>query len=203
MFTGIIKQIGEIISVSHGETVVQYTIQIEDVQNLEIGASVAIDGVCLTAVKIDEKSRQVGFDVIPETLDRTTLGGLSQGDKVNVERSLKMGDELGGHLVSGHVFCKGIINSNRDNGEAVDLRIEVPPSVMKYIAEKGYIAVDGISLTIGKVEQNEFNLHIIPETQIATTLCSKDVGNGVNIEIDTMTMNIVDTTERILKERGL
>ena len=91
MFTGIIKQIGEIKSVSHGETVVQYTIQIEDVKNLEIGASVAIDGVCLTAVKIDEKSRQVGFDVIPETLDRTTLGGLSQGDKVNVERSLKNG----------------------------------------------------------------------------------------------------------------
>ena len=203
MFTGIIKQIGQIKSVSHGETVVQLRIEIEDVLNLEIGASVAIDGACLTAVKIDENTNEVWFDVIPETLERTTLGGLSEGDRVNVERSLKMGDELGGHLVSGHVYCKGTITSNQDKGEAIDLKIKVPSSVSKYISEKGYIAVDGISLTIGKVEQNVFNLHIIPETQIATTICKKQIGTDVNIEVDTMTMNIVDTTERILKERGL
>lgn len=203
MFTGIIKQIGEVKSITDGQSIITLEIKIEDVSGLEIGASIAIDGACLTVVKFNSESKHVWFDVIPETLQRTTLGQLEVGNEVNIERSLKIGDELGGHLVSGHVYCMGTVESSQTSGESIDLKIGFPNHVSKYIAEKGYIAIDGISLTIGKVSSNSFNLHIIPETQIATTLCKKQVGQSVNLEIDTMTMNIVDTTERILAERGL
>ena len=160
-----------------------------------MGGSVSIDGVCLTATSIAE---HVTFDVIPETIDRTTLGSLNQGDRVNVERALKFGDELGGHLLSGHIMGTAeivkIVNQ--------DYSIRCPPELSDFIQEKGYIAVDGISLTVGETNgEGGFEVHIIPETLRLTTLGSKSVGDLVNIEIDAMTQAVVETTRRMMQER--
>jgi riboflavin synthase len=143
----------------------------------------------------------VNFDVIAETLHRTTLSDLETGSEVNFERALRFGDELGGHLLSGHIMSAGLIHSITELGEGKEVSIIAPPSLQKYIIEKGYVAIDGISLTIGVVESNIFALHIIPETLRMTTLGSKQEGDAVNIEIDSNTQTIVSTVERILAEK--
>lgn len=200
MFTGIVNGTGTIISLS-GESVVTIGISFDLVstENLEIGASVAVDGVCLTVVKQVEKT--VYFDVIPETLTRTTLSNKSVGSKVNLERSLKLGDELGGHMLSGHIMGMGSIESVDTQPENTDLKISVENQIIKYINPKGYVAIDGISLTIGEVSGNSFMLHLIPETLRLTTIGSKKSGDFVNIEIDSMTQTIVSTVERIMEAR--
>jgi riboflavin synthase len=142
----------------------------------------------------------VTFDVIPETLERTTLGERVVDDEVNIERSLRYGDEVGGHLLSGHIIGRGLFTYSQKVGEGAQLKIKAPPSIQKYIQTKGYIGIDGISLTLGEVHENEFDLHIIPETLRLTTLGSKQVGDAVNIEIDSTTMMIVETVERLIKE---
>lgn len=201
MFTGIVQGVGEIVAKTTVNTVTSMTISLPNVENLAIGASVSINGVCLTVVSID--SNNVQFDIIDETIDRTNLGDLSVGDTVNIERSLKFGDEIGGHILSGHIFDTGIINSKNKNGDQMSLSILAPPSVQKYLTEKGYIAIDGISLTIGEINNGCFDLHIIPETMRLTILDSKEVGDIVNIEIDSNTQLIVETIERLLEERGV
>ena len=201
MFTGIVQGVGEIVGKKTVNTVTSMTISLPNVENLAIGASVSINGVCLTVVSID--SNNVQFDIIDETIDRTNLGDLSVGDAVNIERSLKFGDEIGGHILSGHIFDTGIINSKNKNGDQMSLSILAPPSVQKYLTEKGYIAIDGISLTIGEINNGCFDLHIIPETMRLTILDSKEVGDIVNIEIDSNTQLIVETIERLLEERGV
>ena len=201
MFTGIVQGVGEIVAKTTVNTVTSMTISLPNVENLAIGASVSINGVCLTVVSID--SNNVQFDIIDETIDRTNLGDLSVGDKVNIERSLKFGDEVGGHILSGHIFDTGIINSKTKKGDQMSLSILAPPSVQKYLTEKGYIAIDGISLTIGEISNGCFDLHIIPETMRLTILDSKEVGDIVNIEIDSNTQLIVETIERLLEERGV
>ena len=201
MFTGIVQGVGEIVAKSTVNTVTSMTISLPNVENLAIGASVSINGVCLTAVSIE--SNNVQFDIIDETIDRTNLGDVSVGDTVNIERSLKFGDEVGGHILSGHIFDTGIINSKNKNGDQMSLSILAPPSVQKYLTEKGYIAIDGISLTIGEINNGCFDLHIIPETMRLTILDSKEVGDIVNIEIDSNTQLIVETIERLLEERGV
>ena len=138
----------------------------------------------------------VDFDVIDETLRRTTMSMKEEGDNVNIERSLKFGDELGGHILSGHIMTKARILEIEDKGEGVDIIIEIPDDVNPYIMEKGYIAIDGISLTIGSVSNNSFELHIIPETLRVTTIGQKDVGEFVNLEIDSQTQSIVQTIMR-------
>lgn len=200
MFTGIVNGTGTIISLS-GESVVRIGISFDLVstENLEIGASVAVDGVCLTVVKQVEKT--VYFDVIPETLTRTTLSNKSVGSKVNLERSLKLGDELGGHMLSGHIMGMGSIESVDTQPENTDLKISVENQIIKYINPKGYVAIDGISLTIGEVSGNSFMLHLIPETLRLTTIGSKKSGDLVNIEIDSMTQTIVSTVERIMEAK--
>ena len=200
MFTGIVNGTGTIISLS-GESVVTIGISFDLVstENLEIGASVAVDGVCLTVVKQVEKT--VYFDVIPETLTRTTLSNKSVGSKVNLERSLKLGDELGGHMLSGHIMGMGSIESVDTQPENTDLKISVENQIIKYINPKGYVAIDGISLTIGEVSGNSFMLHLIPETLRLTTIGSKKSGDFVNIEIDSMTQTIVSTVERIMEAK--
>ena len=145
-----------------------------------------------------QKDTIVFFDAIQETLSRTTLGQAVEGDVVNLERALKMGDELGGHLLSGHIMCKSSVVSRKDNGEGVDLEISINDELKPYIMEKGYIAIDGISLTIGKVNQNTFNLHLIPETLERTTINSKIEGSLVNIEIDSITQAVVSTVTSIM-----
>ena len=198
MFTGIVEGLGLVTEIQ-GQEATRLCIELPSSDNLSIGGSVAIDGVCLTAVEINGKI--VSFDVIPETLSLTTLGYLKIGSKVNVERALKMGDELGGHLLSGHIMGKGKIIQLQKSDNHHDIQIELDSKIMRFVQEKGYIAIDGISLTLGKVRDNSFALHLIPETLRLTTMNHKSEGDYVNVEIDSMTQTIVETVERILEER--
>ena len=195
MFTGIVQGTGNVQSVS-GESILTIGIQIPSTEDLEVGGSVAIDGVCLTATSVGDT---VTFDIIPETLERTTLGSIACGSNVNVERALKFGDELGGHLLSGHIMGTAEIISVVNE----DYTIQCPAQMGEFIQEKGFIAVDGISLTVGKTDGSGcFEVHIIPETLRLTTLGSKGAGDQVNIEIDAMTQAVVETTKRLMAERG-
>lgn len=201
MFTGIVQGLGTIKAIDEGDGITTFSVMCPDTQGLAIGASVAIDGVCLTATSIE--GELVTFDIIPETMERTTLGERSVGDEVNIERSLRYGDEVGGHLLSGHIIGRGLVTYTQAVGEGAQLKIKAPPSIQKYIQTKGYIGIDGISLTLGEVNGNDFDLHIIPETLRLTALGSKQAGDAVNIEIDSTTMMIVETVERLLKENEL
>ncbi len=198
MFTGIVAGTSPIINIEQKDIVRSLTLNLEGfVMGLEIGASVSLDGVCMTVVSID--GNLVTFDAIEETLNRTTLGKLGVGSLVNIERSLKMGDELGGHIISGHVLTTAKILQIVNKGEGIDMMIENPPEVNQYILEKGYISIDGMSLTIGKVSGDNFSLHIIPETLRITTIGHKNVGDYVNIEIDSRTQAIVDTIRKSME----
>jgi len=198
MFTGIVAGTSPIINIEQKDIVRSLTLNLEGfVMGLEIGASVSLDGVCMTVVSID--GNLVTFDAIEETLNRTTLGKLDVGSLVNIERSLKMGDELGGHIISGHVLTTAKILQIVNKGEGIDMMIENPPEVNQYILEKGYISIDGMSLTIGKVSEDNFSLHIIPETLRITTIGHKNIGDYVNIEIDSRTQAIVDTIRKSME----
>ena len=192
MFTGIVSGVASIKSVKDKGSFWAISVDLgEFKEGLEIGASVSLDGVCLTVVSID--GNIVHFDIIEETLNRTTLGKIKAGDKVNVERSLKVGDELGGHILSGHVLTTAKIMEKVENEGCVNLLIENRAEFSDYILQKGYVAIDGMSLTIGTVTEDYFSLHIIPETLRITTINSKSEGDRVNIEIDSRTQAIVDT----------
>ena len=198
MFTGIVAGTSPIINIEQKDIVRSLTLNLEGfVMGLEIGAGVSLDGVCMTVVSID--GNLVTFDAIEETLNRTTIGKLGVGSLVNIERSLKMGDELGGHIISGHVLTTAKILQIVNKGEGIDMMIENPPEVNQYILEKGYISIDGMSLTIGKVSEDNFSLHIIPETLRITTIGHKNVGDYVNIEIDSRTQAIVDTIRKSME----
>ena len=195
MFTGIVQGCGTVHSVATNGEITTLGIELPSTDGLEVGGSVAIDGVCLTATSIGEI---VSFDLIPETLERTTLGNLGVGSEVNVERAMRLGDEFGGHLLSGHVMTTATIQAIENQ----DYTISAPINVAEFIHEKGYIAVDGISLTIGKTDGNGcFEVHIIPETLRLTTIGSKGVGTMVNIEIDAMTQAVVETVKRMMASK--
>ncbi len=192
MYTGIVAGKAPVVRIVEGEEIRTITIDLNGFEEgLEIGASVALDGVCMTVVDID--SANIGFDAITETLERTTLCDRVEGDMLNVERSLRFGDEIGGHLVSGHVMCTAEIIERDELGEGLDLKISLSSDTRPYILEKGFIAVDGMSLTVGRIDESGFYLHIIPETLRITTIGEKSVGDRVNIEIDARTKTIVDT----------
>ena len=199
MFTGIVQGVGTIDSIESGNEITTLRILVPSTEGLQIGASISIDGVCLTATSFSDNI--VSFDVIPETLEKTTLGQLEKGHRVNVERSLRYGDEVGGHLLSGHIIGRGLINKADRLGDGAQYSIVAPPTVRKYIASKGYVGIDGISLTIGDVRSEGFDLHLIPETLRLTTLGEKEVGDAVNLEIDSTTMMVVETVERMMKEK--
>ena len=198
MFTGIVQGKGTIVSIEKGNEITTLQIQVPTTEGLQIGASISIDGVCLTTT--DFSNNIVSFDVIPETLEKTTLGQLEQGHFVNVERSLRYGDEVGGHLLSGHIIGRGLVRKADNVGDGAQYSIIAPPDVRKYIVSKGYVGIDGISLTIGDVSDDYFDLHLIPETLRLTTIGDKQVGDAVNLEIDSTTMMIVETVERVIKE---
>ena len=209
MFSGIVEGTGIITDIEERSEHIHWKVQLPKGSEvgLEIGASVSLDGVCLTATNIED--RIIGFDLIQETLQRTTLHERKIGDTVNIERSLRYGEEVGGHLVSGHIMATGTIvditnpiqQSGENTDDTADIQISIPNSLIDYIFEKGYIAIDGISLTIGKVDESGgFYLHIIPETLRRTTLGTKSVGDSVNIEIDSMTQAVVDTVKRVMKK---
>ena len=198
MFTGIVAGTAPIVKIEDKDLIRSFTVDLgKYIDNLEIGASVALDGVCMTVVSIE--NNLVKFDVIEETLTRTTLGSLNVNSSVNVERSLKMGDELGGHIISGHVLMAAKILQITDKGDGKDILVENPSDASHYILEKGYISIDGMSLTIGNVSQENFSLHIIPETLRVTTIGQKKVGDYVNIEIDSRTQAVVDTIRKSLE----
>jgi len=199
MFTGIVQGQGQVIAMDSGEYT-KVTITLPNSENLRIGDSVSVSGVCLTAVQI--QGTAVQFDIIPETLSRTNLKELQIGNHVNIERALKYGDEVGGHLLSGHIMGVGTISNRHEGEEILDISVKVPEEMSPFIVEKGYIAIDGISLTIGKVNGCNFSVHLIPETIRLTTLASKQIGAEVNIEIDSMTQIIVQTVRKHLEENS-
>ena len=202
MYTGITRGTFEVVRVERRPGLLSYAVQLDDklAEGLEPGASVSIDGVCQTVVSVSGGA--VSFDAIQETLDLTTLDSLEMGRCVAVERSSRVGDEIGGHDVAGHVIGTGQVGRVRRDGDICDLRVRVPSQWMKYIFEKGFIAVDGSSLTVGDTDAaGSFELHLIPETLRLTNLGAKQPGDRVNIELDARTVAIVDTVERVLEQR--
>ena len=201
MFTGIVSGQGYIHKVKNNFDYTSITIKAPAgfSKNLKRGASVAVNGVCLTAKKGATDLLQ--FDVITETLEKTNFKLLSKGNKVNLERSMKANTEIGGHLVSGHIHGVGIIKSINDRGQTKDLRIQPPASLMEYLFYKGYVGLNGCSLTIGKVFKSSFNIHLIPETIKVTNFQKMKKGDLINIEIDQTTINTVETIKKIMLER--
>ena len=201
MFTGIVSGQGYIHKVKNNVDYASITIKAPAgfSKNLKRGASVAVNGVCLTAKK--GATDLLEFDVITETLEKTNFKLLSKGNKVNLERSMKANTEIGGHLVSGHIHGVGIIKSINDRGQTKDLRIQPPASLMEYLFYKGYVGLNGCSLTIGKVFKSSFNIHLIPETIKVTNFQNMKKGDLINIEIDQTTINTVETIKKIMLER--
>ncbi|MBF0752367.1 MULTISPECIES: riboflavin synthase subunit alpha [unclassified Pasteurella] len=202
MFTGIVQGIAPIHSIkekAHFRTQV-VKLPPEMQKGLEIGASVANNGVCLTVTEIN--GDLVSFDLMKETLRITNLGELKAGDFVNIERAMQMGAEIGGHILSGHVYCTAVISDIITTENNRQIWFKLPNmEVMKYILTKGFVAVDGISLTIGEVKDNQFCVNLIPETLQRTLMGQRKIGDVVNIEIDPQTQAIVDTVERYLAAR--
>lgn len=202
MFTGIVQGIAPLVHIKEATNFRTHTVKLPAslLNNLELGASIANNGVCLTVTKIE--GDLVSFDLMQETLRVTNLGLLKEGDFVNIERAMLMGAEIGGHLLSGHVFCTAKIADIIPSDNNVQMWFEMPTlEAMKYILHKGFIAIDGISLTVGEVIEKRFCVHLIPETLERTIIGKRHVGELVNIEIDPQTQAIVDTVERYLANR--
>lgn len=183
MFTGIITHVGRVRARTDGDGDARFVIDAPfDTMDVAIGASIACSGCCLTAVEVDGAGFVV--DVSAETLSRTTLGTWTDGTAVNLERALKVGDELGGHIVSGHVDGVGHIALMERDGDSWRIEIDAPQALAGFIAEKGSIAIDGISLTVNAVAGARFGVNIIPHTMAETTLGERRGGDAVNLEID-------------------
>lgn len=203
MFTGIVQGIAPIHAITEKNNFRTQVVKLplEMRKGLEIGASVANNGVCLTVTEINDDL--VSFDLMQETLRITNLGALKAGDFVNIERAMQMGTEIGGHILSGHVYCTATISEIIASENNRQIWFELPNAdVMKYILTKGFVAVDGISLTIGEVKENQFCVNLIPETLQRTLMGQRKVGDVVNIEIDPQTQAIVDTVERYLAAKA-
>jgi len=198
MFSGIVKGTGKVSKVTSKKDCV--SIEIIPPKNfntrLKKGASVSVDGVCLTSV--DTGKTKLNFDVIDETLARTNLKLLKKNSLVNLERSITASTEIGGHLMSGHIHFTGKVKEIISKENTKDFIIGFPKKFKQYILEKGYIGVNGCSLTIGKVKNNSFNLHLIPETLSITNLKDLVKGDLVNIEIDQNTITIIETVKNYL-----
>jgi riboflavin synthase len=202
MFTGIVQGTAPLVAIDEKSNFRTHVIEMptELLPGLELGASVAHNGCCLTVTAVE--GNRVSFDLIKETLRLTNLGELALGDVVNIERAAKFNDEIGGHLMSGHIICTAEVAKiyTSENNRQVWLRMP-DAELMKYVLHKGFIGIDGISLTIGEVVNNRFCVHLIPETLERTTLGKKRLGDKVNIEIDPQTQAVVDTVERVLASR--
>jgi riboflavin synthase len=189
MFTGLVSDVGEIVDIQHHNDVQRLRIACTyPAETIQIGASIACGGPCLTAVAVGTDGGRTWFDIDAgwETLDRTTLGIWRIGDRINLERSLRIGDELGGHLVSGHVDGTATILTREGLGTTVRFAIEAPRPLARFIAEKGSVALDGTSLTVNSVEGATFTVLLIPHTLAVTTWDERRAGDRVNIEVDTM-----------------
>ncbi|MCY1634509.1 riboflavin synthase [Marinifilum sp. D737] len=183
MFTGLVEEIGQIKAIERGAKSIRLSISASKIMDdVKLGDSIATNGICLTVVSFDS----AGFtaDVMPETMNRTSFGTLGTGSKVNLERAVRVGDRLGGHMVSGHVDGLGEIVGQEKDDNAIWVSIAAPKNILKYVIEKGSIAIDGISLTVAYVDEKIFKVSIIPLTQYDTTLTSKKAGEKVNLECD-------------------
>ena len=183
MFTGIIEEIGKIEYIAQGIKSAVITVAADKVlEKTKIGDSIAVNGVCLTVTSIG--ANKFTADVMAETLRRSSLGSLKKGSKVNLERAMAADGRFGGHIVSGHIDGIGVIRSLVKEDNAVWVEIETPSKILKYIVEKGSIAIDGISLTVAKLTDDSFSVSVIPHTGEETTLLSKKTGDNVNLEND-------------------
>ncbi|MGX9461272.1 riboflavin synthase subunit alpha [Shewanella sp. A14] len=203
MFTGIVQATCEVVSIHNAAGLKTFEIAMppELTQGLVTGASVANNGVCLTVTKI--LNDKVFFDVMEETLAVTNLGNICVGDAVNIERSLTFGTEIGGHILSGHVHTLATVKAVSHTAEHYNIELQVDPQWMNYIFYKGFVGINGCSLTVGKVSSSGFLLHLIPETLKLTNLKHYTLGDNINIEIDSQTQIIVDTVERVLAKKQL
>ena len=198
MFSGIVQGKGKVSKITTKKDHLSFEISFPKGfnKNLKKGASISVNGVCLTS--LDDGKKNLNFDVIDETLSRTNLGYLKKGSVVNLERSISASSEIGGHLMSGHIHFTGKVKSCLDKGSTKDVAIYFPNNFKKYIFEKGYIGINGCSLTIGKVSKNYFLIHLIPETLAITNLSDLISESLVNVEIDQNTIAIVETVEKTL-----
>ena len=203
MFTGIVQGRGKVLSVTPEGRRVRMVVALPERSQapIEVGASVALAGVCLTFV--EGTTDAAAFDIIDETLRLTTLGGLGPGDDVNVERAARMSDEIGGHLLSGHISGTAQLMA-RDAGDThLTLTLQLAAELVPYVLPKGYVGLDGCSLTVGESVSDDgaFTVHLIPETLRVTTLGDLRIGDRLNVEVDAMTRAVVDTVERVMTRR--
>ena len=184
MFTGIVEDIGKIVSIQKKSKDATLTIGVGkiDTSSIVMGESIAVNGTCLTVVKIGKNNFSV--DASAETLSKTNIGDLSTGSSLNLERSLKVGERMGGHMVTGHIDGQGTVESVEKKGESLEIWFSLPETLSKYIVEKGSIAVDGVSLTVNLVKGNRFSANIIPHTQKETIFRDIKTHDMVNIECD-------------------
>jgi len=209
MFTGIVQGTAEVVAIQEAEAFRTHVLALPAPLNegLTLGASVAHNGVCLTVTAIE--GERISFDLMRETLRVTNLGAVKEGDRVNIERAARFGDEIGGHAMSGHVMGMAELVELDEAPNNRRLWFEVPAALGRYLFDKGYIGVDGISLTIGATRRASadhgprFCVDLIPETLARTILVDRVPGDFVNIEIDPQTQAIVETVERVLESRGV
>lgn len=202
MFTGIVQGAGTVVSIDEKPNFRTHVVRMPEdmLDNLQLGASVSHNGCCLTVTEV--QGDLVSFDLMKETLRLTNLGDLQVGDLVNLERAARFNDEIGGHLMSGHIICTAEVAKILTSENNRQIWFRMPhEDLMKYVLHKGYIGIDGISLTIGEVTRTRFCVHLIPETLQRTTLGARRLGDKINIEIDPQTQAIVDTVERVLASR--
>ena len=181
MFTGIVEEVGTVAEVSPGHLTVGAATVLDD---LKVSDSICVNGTCLTVTEID--AEQFSVDVVPETLRRTNLGRLSPRDPVNLERSMRADGRFGGHIVQGHVDGTGTVEKIATDGDATLVSFTAPPEIMRYVVEKGFVAVDGTSLTVVNCDNRTFTVTIIPYTRENTVFGARDVGDVVNLEADIM-----------------
>jgi riboflavin synthase len=203
MFTGIVQTKALVTEIHDQAQFRRLRLNVENtfLAQLTRGASIAINGVCLTVTDFDVSDGWVCFDVIAETLAKTNLGQVVVQQQVNFERSLTFGSEIGGHIVSGHIQTTATLIELVKDSQNCFMRLAVAAEFMPYILSKGFIAVEGCSLTVGEVHKDSFNLHLIPETLAITTLGQKQLGDSLNIELDQQTQTIIKTVERIMAQR--
>jgi len=202
MFTGIVQGKAQVADLQREADFMRLTLALPagNTENLQTGASIAINGTCLTVTGFE--GDQVTFDLIIETLRVTNLGELSVGDEVNFERAARFGDEIGGHMLSGHVHDQIEVVEVETSENNRIIWFEVNPQWMKYILPKGFVALNGASLTVGEVVENRFNVYLIPETLAQTTFGEAMKGWKINLEVDPHTQAVVDTVERYMAARN-
>lgn len=206
MFTGIVQTQCNIHSIITQSGLITISIILPEFlrENINLGASIAIDGVCLTVTSFDAVSGEVSFDIMQETLNLTSLAALEKGYSVNVERSAKANAEIGGHIVSGHVDGTATISAIQKTDNNLRISYQFPSALAKYVFKKGFVALNGCSLTIADIDyhQHELTVSFIPETLKISTHGNKKIADIINFEVDRQTQAIVDTVERVLMQRA-